>query len=230
MRANRSQLSEELLSFIDSWIQIWNPAERGGYSGCLTLTKIHPNNIEFGLGIDNFDREGRVIVTQFEGFTLLNVYFPNGGRDSGRLAYKLAFYEQMLAYCKELMAKGEQVILCGDFNTAHREIDLKNPDQNQNTSGFLPQEREWIDEYIKAGFVDIYRYLYPDRVQYTWWTYRYGARRRNIGWRLDYFLLTEGLMDMVEDVVIHDEVAGSDHCPVSLFLKISPTHGLKDAM
>ena len=145
---------------------------------------------------------------------------PNGQHDLARLPYKLDFYQRLLEQCDALHARGENVILCGDFNTSHREIDLRNPKQNENSTGFLPEERAWIDKYLEHGFVDIYRRLYPERVQYTWWTYRMNARPRNIGWRLDYFLISPGLVDRVQDAIIHDEVLGADHCPVSLVLDI----------
>ena len=125
-----------------------------------------------------------------------------------------------MAKLDELLTKGEKIIIAGDFNTAHEEIDLRNPKSNQNTSGFLPEERKWIDRYLERGFVDAYRNLYPDRVQYTWWTYRFNARKRNIGWRLDYFLVSKGLFPRIKDVIIHEEVPGSDHCPVSLLIEM----------
>ncbi len=149
-------------------------------------------------------------------FILFNVYFPNGQRDHERLQYKLDFYAHLLEFCDQLHASGESVIITGDFNTAHKEIDLKNPKGNEKTSGFLPEERAWIDKYLEQGFVDAYRSLYPDKIEYTWWTYISNARARNVGWRLDYFLVSEPLMARVKDVVIHDEVMGSDHCPVTL--------------
>ena len=153
------------------------------------------------------------------GFRLFNVYFPSGQRGQDRVAYKLDFYAHLLALCDALHARGEKIVITGDFNTAHTEIDLRHPKENANTSGFLPEERIWIDRYLAHGFVDAYRQLYPERVQYTWWTYRVNARARGVGWRLDYFLVSESLMPRVEDVVIHEEVMGSDHCPVTLVLE-----------
>ena len=195
----------------------FNPAERGGYSGVATFAKAAPLEENLGLGETVFDNEGRVIRSRYPGFTLFNIYFPNGGRDLSRVPYKLDFYARLLQICAELHARGEQIIITGDFNTAHREIDLRNPKQNETTTGFLPEERAWIDRYLEHGFVDVFRRRYPEREQYTWWTYRANARARNIGWRLDYYLVSPGLVDQVEDVVIHDEVMGSDHCPVSLY-------------
>lgn len=196
----------------------YNPAERAGYSGVATFTNMDVMEVSFGLGDDRFDIEGRVIRMRFPDFILFNVYFPNGGRDLSRLRYKLDFYARLLEICDRLHDNGECVIICGDFNTAHREIDLRNPKQNERTSGFLPEERVWIDRYLDHGFVDVYRALYPDSVAYTWWTYRFSARERNIGWRLDYFMVSEALLASVKDSVIHNEIQGSDHCPVSLML------------
>lgn len=196
----------------------WNPATRPGYSGVVTFSRKEPMEIGQGMGIERFDLEGRVVWAHYADFWLYNVYFPNGQRDHGRLSFKLEFYAHLLAICDAMHASGEKLIITGDFNTAHREIDLRNPKQNETTSGFLPEERAWIDRYLEHGFVDAYRALYPDRIQYTWWTYRLNARARNIGWRLDYFLVSEALMNRVKDVVIYEEVAGSDHCPVMLVL------------
>jgi exodeoxyribonuclease III len=197
---------------------LWNPAEKPGYSGVATFSKTAPEVSGFGLDSPDFDREGRVVWTQQAGFRLFNIYFPNGQRDHNRLQYKLDFYARLLKLCDTLHAAGELIVLCGDFNTAHREIDLRNPHQNANTSGFLPEERAWIDRYLEHGFVDAYRAFYPERVQYTWWTYISNARARDVGWRLDYFLISKELMPRVRDVIIHNELFGSDHCPVSLLL------------
>ncbi len=198
---------------------VWHAAERAGYSGVATFFKQPPQEIQIGVGDPKFDVEGRVIQTKFEGIRLFNVYFPNGQRGAERVQYKLEFYERLLRLCDELHRRGEQIILTGDFNTAHQPIDLKNPQENQTTSGFLPAERAWVEKYLQSGFVDVYRRLYPERVQYTWWTYRMAARQRGIGWRIDYFLVSESLTPLVEDVVIHEDTPGSDHCPVELRLK-----------
>ncbi len=159
-----------------------------------------------------------MVQTHFEDFTLFNIYFPNGGRDHSRVPFKLDFYAALLDLCDQMHASGEQVVICGDINTAHQEIDLKNHKTNHNTTGFLPEERAWISKYLEHGFVDAFRVIYPEKEQYTWWTYIGNARARNVGWRLDYFLVSEGLMDQVRDVVIHDDVMGSDHCPVTLVI------------
>jgi exodeoxyribonuclease-3 len=161
-----------------------------------------------------------VIHTQHAGVHLFNVYFPNSQRSLERLDFKLDFYAFLLEICDQLQAAGEQVIVCGDFNTAHQEIDLRNPKQNEANSGFLPEERAWVSKYLQHGLVDVFRHRYPAREQYTWWTYRSRARERNIGWRLDYFLISEELLERVEQVQIHEEILGSDHCPVSLTIDL----------
>jgi exodeoxyribonuclease-3 len=218
IKVRPDQLREEDLHFFDSYHSTWNPASRPGYSGVATFSRCEAREVVRGLGREDFDAEGRVIVHKFTDFILFNIYFPNGQRGHDRLDFKLGFYAYLLKILDECHRNGENVIVCGDFNTAHREIDLRNPKENKNTSGFLPEERAWIDEYLAHDLVDAYRRLYPDRVQYTWWTYITNARARNVGWRLDYFLLSEKLMSSVKDVIIHEELGGSDHCPVSLIL------------
>lgn len=219
IKAMPEQLTAKQLALFDGVHSIWNPAQRKGYSGVATLTHQEPLEVIKGMEIEKFDIEGRIIQTRYENFVLFNIYFPNGQRDQERLDYKLDFYKNLLDLCDEMHAAGDNIILTGDFNTAHNEIDLKNPKENRKTSGFMPEERAWIDKYLAHGFVDAYRTLYPEKVEYTWWTYRFRARERGIGWRLDYFLVSEALMPKVEEVVVHGEVMGSDHCPVSLILK-----------
>lgn len=197
---------------------VWNPSEKAGYSGVATFYKNKPDEIKTGIGVDQFDAEGRVIQTVQSGFRLMNIYFPSGSRGHERVDFKLKFYEQVLKECDRLHANGESLILTGDFNTAHQPIDLARPRENRNTSGFLPEEREWFQKYLEHGFVDVFRHLYPEKAQYTWWTAITNARARNIGWRLDYFLVSESLLERVRDVVIHSNVTGSDHCPVELLL------------
>ena len=198
---------------------VWNPAERPGYSGTGTLFKIQPASSTYGMGVQRFDSEGRIIQSSFPDFELFNIYFPNGGQECERVPYKLDFYENLLNYCKTLMGSGKEIIITGDFNTAHKEIDLKNPKANQKNTGFLPEEREWVDKYLSEGFHDIFRILYPDLVKYTWWTYRFNARLHDVGWRIDYFLITEKLIKRVKEVVTHSEILGSDHCPVTLIIE-----------
>jgi exodeoxyribonuclease-3 len=218
IKARPDQLDEASLLPFDAYQKIWHPAERPGYSGVATWLAQAVQEPRTGLGIPHYDQEGRVIITALDDFLLFNIYFPNGQRDHGRLSYKLSFYADLLELVKDLHASGEKVIICGDFNTAHNEIDLRNPKENQKTSGFMPEERAWIDTYLQHDLVDVYRSLYPERVQYSWWTYRMNARARNIGWRLDYFLVSQALMARVQDVIIHEDIFGSDHCPVSLLL------------
>jgi exodeoxyribonuclease-3 len=215
IKARPEQLPEEGRS-LPGFHAIWNPAERAGYSGVATFSREQPQQVEIGMGAPHFDREGRVIRTRHSDFLLYNIYFPNGGRGKDRVDYKLAFYAHLLELCDALHAAGEKVIITGDFNTAHMPIDLRNPDENETTSGFMPEERAWVQKFLDHGFVDLYRHLYPGREQYTWWTYRFNARQRGIGWRIDYFLASQALVPRVRDVVIHDEVLGSDHCPVEL--------------
>jgi exodeoxyribonuclease-3 len=214
IKARPEQLTEAQHQQFTGYQAFWNPAERPGYSGVATLARPAPLEVSYGLGVPEFDQEGRVICTRYPGFLLYNIYFPNGQRGQDRVDFKLAFYARLLEICDRLHAAGENIIICGDFNTAHREIDLANPKENSKTSGFLPEERVWIDYYLAHGFVDVFRAMYPERVQYTWWTYRFNARKRNIGWRLDYFMVSSAFLPRVKNLVVHDSVPGSDHCPV----------------
>ena len=209
----------ELIRSHPEYRSFWHSAERPGYSGTAVLYRKEPLSIKTGLGVGAFDNKGRTTRMEYPDFFLYAIYFPSGGQENKRVPFKLDFYARLLEICDAHHARGEKVILTGDFNTAHNEIDLANPKENEKNTGFLPEERVWITRYLEHGFVDAYRALYPDKVEYTWWTYRTNARARNIGWRLDYFLVSEGLMERVEDVEIHGEVMGSDHCPVSLILR-----------
>jgi exodeoxyribonuclease-3 len=219
-RAEEKQLPLALAQ-PDGYRGFWNASRRKkGYSGTGLLTKAVPLAVEFGLGIEEFDQEGRTIVARYPGFTLLNCYFPNGGRDHSRVPFKLAFYEAFLEKCETLRAQGQVVIFCGDVNTSHQEIDLARPKENQNTTGFLPQERAWMDRVVAAGYVDTFRHFYPDLTeQYTWWSVPTRARERNIGWRLDYFFVTREALERVVEAFILPEVTGSDHCPVGVRFK-----------
>ena len=217
VKARPDQLTDKQAGLL-KYPYAWNPAARAGYSGVATFFKEQPLDVQMGLGNPKFDVEGRVISTLHPGFHLFNIYFPNGQRGKDRVDYKLEFYATLLTLCNTLHGNGEKLIITGDFNTAHMPIDLKHPKSNEKTSGFLPEEREWVQKFLDNGFVDIYRHLYPERIQYTWWTYISNARARNVGWRLDYFLVSESLVSRVKDVVIHEDVFGSDHCPVELIL------------
>ncbi len=218
IKARPEQIPDEYQARFNSHQVYWNPAVKPGYSGVATFTSIPPLAVDYGIGREKFDHEGRVIRTKFPGFYLFNVYFPSGQRGMERVGYKLEFYSHLLDICDRMHASDERLIICGDFNTAHNEIDLRHPKANQKTSGFLPEERAWIDTYLSHGFVDIYRMLFPDRVGYTWWTYLLNARKNNTGWRLDYFMISEALVPAVNDVKIHSDILGSDHCPVSLII------------
>ena len=217
-KAHPDQLTKKLLQ-PPGYHTYWNPAERKGYSGVATFSQTEPLCVQAGFGVREFDVEGRVLMTEHPGFKLFNVYFPNGKRDHERLDYKLRFYAAFLDYCNALLARGEHLIVCGDVNTAHKEIDLARPKQNETTSGFLPEEREWIDRYLASGFIDAFRIFHPDEPeQYTWWSYVTNARTRNVGWRIDYHLVSENLMPAVTDASILSDVMGSDHCPTALEL------------
>jgi len=217
IKATPQQLTDEQRDF-PGYNVAWNPAQRPGYSGVATFSKRELDEVRLGLDEERFDVEGRVIRTRHDDFLLYNIYFPNGQRGYDRVEYKLDFYARLLEICDALHAADENIIITGDFNTAHQPIDLARPDENETTSGFLPEERAWVQKYLEHGFVDVYRRLYPERVQYTWWTYRMAARQRNIGWRIDYFLVSERLAGRVRDVIIHEGVTGSDHCPVELVI------------
>jgi exodeoxyribonuclease-3 len=218
-RIQPNQLSEEMRG-PSGYRTFWHAAQRKGYSGVATFCREEPLSAHEGFGHPDFDLEGRVLITEHSSFTLLNAYFPSGQRGHERVAYKLAFYDALLSFCLALRAKGHRLIVCGDLNTAHQPLDLARPKQNRKTSGFLPEEREALGRWLECGFVDIFRHLYPEAEQYTWWTYRMNARARNIGWRLDYFLVADELLPLVNDARIRVEVMGSDHCPVELQLAV----------
>lgn len=218
VKARPEQVREEDRTF-PGYEMIWNPAERPGYSGVATLTRQAPDETRLGMGKDEFDSEGRMIWTRFGQLWICNSYFPNGQRGQDRVDFKLSYYEHLLSYALGLIKNGYDVIIGGDWNTAHTEIDLANPKENAQTSGFLPEEREWVSKFLHAGFRDIYREMNPDARDYTWWTYRFNARVRNIGWRIDYFLMNSGAANKVKESRIYPEVLGSDHCPVEIVLE-----------
>ncbi len=209
------QVTDDLRE-INGYYSYFSFAERKGYSGVALYSKYEPISVIHGLGIERFDREGRVLIAVYPDFTLLNIYFPNGKRSKKRLQYKLDFYDAVLDYCEELRGKDQEIIMFGDYNTAHHEIDLKNPQANKDTSGFLPVEREWLDKLEDHGYIDTYRYFYPDKIEYSWWSYRTRARERDAGWRIDYHFVSEGLEDRLQDAQILSDVMGSDHCPVTI--------------
>jgi exodeoxyribonuclease-3 len=219
-KASEDQLEDPLKTIPGYTKAIFCSGERKGYSGVATYSKEAPLKIQRGFGADpSFDSEGRIIITSHPGFELLNIYFPNGQKDDGRLKYKLAFYDACLDYCQNLRKNGAEIVICGDFNTAHNEIDLAHPKENESVSGFLRIERDWMDKIESLGYVDTFRHLHSDtREAYTWWSMRTAARGRNVGWRLDYFYITPGLLKNLLSSEILADVQGSDHCPVRLTL------------
>lgn len=201
---------------LEGYHQYWNYAERKGYSGTAVFTKIAPISVTYGIGDEFEDLEGRAITLEFEDFYLLNVYTPNSKRDLSRLSYRILWEKQLQTYIKSLEIN-KPVIYCGDLNVAHQEIDLKNPKPNLGNSGFTEEERGEMTNLLSSGFIDSFRYLYPNKEEvYTWWSYMAKVRERNIGWRIDYFILSETLKDKIIDTEIHCEIMGSDHCPVVL--------------
>lgn len=213
-----SQLPPELL-YPPGYTANWNSAERPGYSGVATYSKIKPLGVKKGFGVPRFDCEGRVLQTEFEKFTLLNIYFPNGKMNAERLKYKMDFYDETLKVLMKLKKKGKKIVVCGDVNTAHKPIDLAHPKENKDVSGFLPQERAWIDKLIQNGFIDTLRVFNTEPNQYSWWDLRTGARARNIGWRIDYHFISDDLKPALKEAFIMPDVTGSDHCPVGISLK-----------
>ena len=195
----------------------WNYADKKGYSGTAIYTKHAPLNVTYGLGIDKHDHEGRVITLEMEDFFIITVYVPNSQDELRRLDYRMQWEDDFRAYVKQLDAI-KPVIICGDLNVAHEEIDLKNPKTNRRNAGFTDEEREKMTILLNNGFVDTFRHLYPEQVTYSWWSYRFRAREKNAGWRIDYFLISERLKERLVDAKIHTEILGSDHCPVELEL------------
>ena len=193
---------------------------RKGYSGVAVYSKTKPDKVEEGMGVKDMDQEGRLLVLYYRDFVLLNCYFPNGGGGPERLKYKLDFYDHFLKFIEKLRNKGHKVIVCGDVNTAHEAIDLARPKENEKNTGFLPEERAWIDELIYHGYLDIYRHLHPNTKDvYTYWDMKTGARARNVGWRIDYFFISPDLLPRVKRTTMMKDFSGSDHCPIVLELK-----------
>jgi len=215
-KASPEQLTPELLN-IDGYTSYFSSSiVKKGYSGVAIYTKQKPLSVSHGYGVPRFDDEGRIIVAEFENFVLINNYYPNGKSREERLQYKMDFYDCFLNYTNNLVAQGKNVVICGDFNTAHHEIDLARPKENANTSGFLPIERDWMDKFVEAGFVDTFRMFNTEGANYTWWDMVTRARERNVGWRIDYFFVNSGFKPLVKNASIHADVMGSDHCPVSI--------------
>ncbi|MHB8710258.1 MAG: exodeoxyribonuclease III [Minisyncoccota bacterium] len=217
-KASPEQLPEALLSPAGYSAFFSSCQVRKGYSGVAIYSKIEPLFVIYGMGIKEFDQEGRLVGAEYENFWLLNAYFPNGGKGPERIDYKLRFYDAFLTFAEKLR-KQKPVIFCGDVNTAHEEIDLARPKENEGNTGFLPEERAWIDEVISAGYIDSFRHFHPHTKEaYTYWDLFTHARDRNVGWRLDYFFIANELMKRVKKAEIHSDIYGSDHCPVSITL------------
>lgn len=219
IKAMEDQLDDEIKNF-NGYHSEFCSAERKGYSGVAVYSKQKPNFVKQGLGNPYFDSEGRLIRTDFNEFTIYNVYFPNGGRGPERVKYKLDFYNELFFQVEKHRKKQKNIIVCGDYNTAHKEIDLARPKENEMNSGFLPEERIWIDTIENLGYVDIFREFSKEPGQYTYWDNYTMAREKNIGWRIDYFFVTKEMKKFIIDAKIHMEVKGSDHCPIQILLKL----------
>lgn len=218
-KAEPAQLPEKVRSPKGYFSCFSHPKAKKGYSGVAIYSKTKPLEVKEGIGVSEFDQEGRVLEAHFEDFILLNVYFPNGGGGPVRLKYKLDFYDAFLAHINKLRAKGKKIIFCGDINTAHEEIDLARPKENEKNTGFLPEERAWLDEVVGEGYVDVFRTLNPTKKDaYTYWDMKTAARERNVGWRIDYFFISTNLQSKVKGIKILSNVYGSDHCPLELIL------------
>ncbi|MBR3000226.1 MAG: exodeoxyribonuclease III [Oscillospiraceae bacterium] len=215
-----TKLQEGQISLdLPGYHQYWNYAEKKGYSGTAIFTRIEPLSVSYGIGVEEHDHEGRVITLEFEDYFFITVYTPNAQDGLARIDYRMAWEEAFLAYLKKLEER-KPVIFCGDLNVAHEEIDLKNPKSNRGNAGFSDQEREKMTILLGSGFIDTFRYFYPDREGiYSWWSYRFHARENNAGWRIDYFIVSEALRERLRSVDIHNEIYGSDHCPVELVLE-----------
>lgn len=205
---------------LPGYCQYWNYAEKKGYSGTAVFTKEEPLSVAYGLGIEKHDHEGRVITLEFDNYYMVTVYTPNSQDELKRLSYRMEWEDDFLAYLKNL-EKSKPVVFCGDLNVAHKEIDLKNPKTNRKNAGFTDEERDKFTSLINAGFIDTFRYFYPELEGiYSWWSYRFHAREKNAGWRIDYFLVSESLKDSLSDALIYKDVLGSDHCPVGLLINL----------
>jgi exodeoxyribonuclease-3 len=215
-KCTEDQLSEAITS-PEGYVSFFDSAkERKGYSGVAVYTKVRPERVEYGLGQDEYDTEGRCLTLHYEDFAFVTCYFPNGGRDADHFKYKLRYYEAFLTHVKKLEAEYGTVIFCGDLNVAHETIDIARPKENANSIGFLPVERAWVDRVQESGFIDTFRALHPGEVKYSWWDQKSGSRARNVGWRIDYFFVNEELFPQVRKADILTDVLGSDHAPVLL--------------
>ncbi len=215
-----SKLQEGQINLeLEGYHQYWNYAEKKGYSGTAMFTKVKPLSVSYGLGIEEHDKEGRVITLEFDDYYVITVYTPNSQNELARLDYRMKWEDDFRSYLKKL-EENKPVIVCGDLNVAHKEIDLKNPKTNRKNAGFTDEEREKFTELLQSGFIDTFRYFNPDKTgAYSWWSYRFNARKNNAGWRIDYFIVSKSLEDRLVSADIHAEVLGSDHCPVELVIK-----------
>jgi exodeoxyribonuclease-3 len=218
-KAQPDQLDADLKE-VPGYQVYWNYPEKKGYAGVAVYTREKPQDVRYNLGDTKLDTEGRVIIVEYPSFTLFNVYFPNGGAGNKRVPYKMDFYDVFLKYADSLVKSGHKLIICGDVNTAHREIDLARPKENVKNTGFLPEERAWMDKLVYHGYVDTFRHFHQEPEQYTYWDLKTGARARNVGWRIDYFFVSENLLPQVTSSFILPDVMGSDHCPIGMTLKI----------
>jgi exodeoxyribonuclease III len=219
-KAHPEQLSEELLN-IDGFKSYFSSSiVKKGYSGVAIYTKEEPIKVEHGFGIPRFDDEGRIIIAEYKNFTLINIYYPNGKASPERLQYKMDFYDAFLEYANNLVAKGKKLVICGDVNTAHKEIDLARPKENEKVSGFLLIEREWMDKFFTHGYLDTFRIFNSEPENYTWWDQVTRSRERNVGWRIDYFFVSGNFKKNVKDAFILPDVMGSDHCPVGIEIEV----------
>lgn len=220
IKAEAEQLSDEVRAPKGYFAYFSSCKTRKGYSGVALYSKTEPDKVEYGIGIKKFDDEGRIIIGHYGDLVLLNVYFPNGGGGPERLKYKYEFYDAFLLHTEKLRKKGKKVIFCGDVNTAHEEIDLARPKENEKNTGFLPEERAWIDELVYSGYVDSFRHFYPNKEgAYSYWDMKTAARERNVGWRIDYFFVASEISAKLKGAGILAQVVGSDHCPVYIDLK-----------
>jgi len=217
-KAQPEQMPEELA--VTGYETYCASAERKGYSGVALFTRLKPQSVQNTLGIPELDREGRTLIADFGSFVLYNIYFPNGQMSKERLDFKMRFYDVFLKHADHLKAQGRSIMVCGDVNTAHKEIDLFHPKENAKTSGFLPIEREWIDKFISHGYIDTFRLFCKEGGHYTWWDYKSRARDRNIGWRIDYFFVSENLKGVIKKAFIQSDIPGSDHCPVGIEIRL----------
>ncbi len=216
-KARPEQLPAELRQ-PEGYQTFWNYPPKKGLGGVATFSKQPPASTRYDFG-NGFDLEGRLIISEYPGFTLFNVYFPNGKQSPARLQYKLDFYDAFLRFADSLKEKGKKLVICGDVNTAHKEIDIARPKENQKVSGFLPVEREWMDKLVAHGYADTFRHFNQEPHQYTWWDMKTGARQRNVGWRIDYFFVSQSLLPSVSAAFIMSDVTGSDHCPIEITLR-----------